>query len=105
MHPIQRLDAAAVALITHDVVTTTDQAMTRLTPALDGPSPTSSATSTTSTRRSSRPEILALDWWSTHEGLQEHYGDPAMPTVLNQDVVGGPIETTLWQQRAGFTEW
>jgi uncharacterized protein (TIGR03086 family) len=32
MHPIQRLDAAAVALITHDVVTTTDQAMTLPTP-------------------------------------------------------------------------
>jgi hypothetical protein len=48
-------------------------------------------------------EILALDWWSTPEGLQEHFGDPA-PTVLKQ-AVGGPIETTVWQQQAGFTEW
>lgn len=34
MHPIRRLNAAAVALITHDVVTTTDQAMTRPTPCV-----------------------------------------------------------------------
>ena len=47
---------------------------------------------------------LDLDWWSTPEGLQEHFGDPATPTVLEQ-AVGGPIETTVWQQQAGFTEW
>lgn len=49
-------------------------------------------------------EILALDWWSTLEGLHEHYGDATTVDALQQ-AVAGPVETTVWQQEAGFTEW
>lgn len=49
-------------------------------------------------------EILALDWWSTLDGLQEHYGDPTTMDALQQSL-DGPVETTVWQQGAGFTEW
>ncbi|WP_328399536.1 hypothetical protein [Nocardia sp. NBC_00403] len=49
-------------------------------------------------------EILALDWWSTLDGLQEHYNDAAVIGSLN-DAVAGPPETVVWQQEAGFSEW
>jgi hypothetical protein len=49
-------------------------------------------------------EVLALDWWSTVDGLSEHYRDSATMSSL-LDALTGPLETTVWQQEAGFSEW
>jgi hypothetical protein len=48
-------------------------------------------------------EVLALDWWSTVDGLAEHYRD-ALTGGL-PDALIGPAETAVWQQEAGFSEW
>jgi hypothetical protein len=48
--------------------------------------------------------VLALDWWSTVDGLAEHYRD-AMVTGGLPDAVIGPAETVVWEQEAGFSEW
>jgi hypothetical protein len=49
-------------------------------------------------------EVLALDWWSTVDGLAEHYRDARVMGGL-PDALIGPPETTVWQQEAGFSEW
>jgi hypothetical protein len=49
-------------------------------------------------------EVLALDWWSTVDGLAEHYRDATVMSGL-PDALIGPPETTAWQQEAGFSEW
>jgi hypothetical protein len=49
-------------------------------------------------------EILALDWWSSLNGLIEHYNETAANYAL-QDVLAGPRETTMWQQQSDFSEW
>jgi hypothetical protein len=48
-------------------------------------------------------EVLAPDWWSTVDGLAEHYRD-ALTGGL-PDALIGPAETAVWQQEAGFSEW
>jgi hypothetical protein len=47
-------------------------------------------------------EVLALGWWSTVDGLAEHYRDSAGLGGL-PDALIGPPETTVWQQEAGFS--
>lgn len=49
-------------------------------------------------------EVLAFDWWSTIEGLGEHYRDATVMGALPGAHIGPP-ETTVWQQVAGFSEW
>ena len=49
-------------------------------------------------------EVLALDWWSTVDGLAENYRDSVVFGGL-PDVLIGPPETAVWQQEAGFSEW
>jgi hypothetical protein len=49
-------------------------------------------------------EVLALDWWSTVNGLAEHYRDATVTGGL-PDALIGPAETAVWQQEAGFSEW
>jgi hypothetical protein len=49
-------------------------------------------------------EVLALDWWSTVDGLAEHYRDATFTGGL-RDAFMGAAETAVWQQEAGFSEW
>jgi hypothetical protein len=49
-------------------------------------------------------EVLALDGWSTVDGLAEHYRDATVTGGL-PDALIGPAETAVWQQEAGFSEW
>jgi hypothetical protein len=48
-------------------------------------------------------EVLALDWWSSVDGLAEHYRDGLTGGL--PDALIGPAETAVWQQEAGFSEW
>jgi hypothetical protein len=49
-------------------------------------------------------EILAIDSWSTLEGLNEHYGDGTAMAGLD-DALAGPPTASVWEQVSGFTEW
>jgi hypothetical protein len=49
-------------------------------------------------------EVLTLDWWSTVDGLAEHYRDATLMGGL-PDALVGPAETAVWQQEGGFSEW
>jgi hypothetical protein len=49
-------------------------------------------------------EVLGLDWWSTVDGLEQHYRDAAAMGRLT-DALIGPPETAVWQQEAGFSKW
>jgi len=49
-------------------------------------------------------EILAVDSWSTLEGLEEHYGDAVAMAGLD-NALAGPPTTSVWEQVGGFAEW
>jgi hypothetical protein len=49
-------------------------------------------------------EILAVDFWSTLEGLKEHYSDPTATSGLD-GVLAGPLALSVWEQVSGFSEW
>jgi hypothetical protein len=49
-------------------------------------------------------EVLGIDFWSTIEGLKEHYGD-AMATSGLRDVLAGAPAASVWEQSTGFSEW
>ena len=49
-------------------------------------------------------EILAVDFWSTLEGLKEHYSDAAAMSGLD-DALTGPRASSVWKQVSGFSEW
>jgi hypothetical protein len=55
-------------------------------------------------RSGAQAEVLALDRWSTGDGLTEHYRDATLTGGL-PDALIGPAETAVWQQEAGFSEW
>jgi hypothetical protein len=59
---------------------------------------------TTLARSGAPTEVLALDWWSTVDGLAEHYRDAMVTGGLPGALIGRP-EMTVWQQEAGFSEW
>jgi hypothetical protein len=49
-------------------------------------------------------EILAIDAWSTLEGLNEHYGDATAIGGLD-DALARPPAASVWEQVNGFSEW
>ncbi len=49
-------------------------------------------------------EILAVDFWSTLEGLKEHYGDAMAMNGLD-DALAGPLTVSVWEPVSGFSEW
>lgn len=49
-------------------------------------------------------EILAVGFWSTFEGLKDHYGDAAAMSGLD-DALAGPLAVSVWEQVNGFSEW
>lgn len=49
-------------------------------------------------------EILAVDTWTTLQGLQEHYSDAAATAGIADAVAGQPDES-IWEAATGFTEW
>ena len=49
-------------------------------------------------------EILAVDFWSTLEGLKE-YSSASRATNRLDEVLTGPLTVTIWQQARGFIEW
>ena len=49
-------------------------------------------------------EILAVDFWSTLEGLKEHYSDATAMSGLD-DALAGPLAVSVWEQASGFSEW
>jgi hypothetical protein len=49
-------------------------------------------------------EILAVDFWSTLEGLKDHYGDATAMSGLD-DALTGPLAVSVWEQVNGFSEW
>ena len=49
-------------------------------------------------------EVLAIDFWSTLEGLEEHYSDATAVSGLD-DVLAGPPTASVWEQVSGFSEW
>ena len=49
-------------------------------------------------------EIIAVDSWSTLEGLKEHYGEATARSGLD-DVLAGPPAASVWEQVSGFSEW
>lgn len=49
-------------------------------------------------------EMLAVDFWSTFEGLKDHYGDATAMSGLD-DVLTGPLAVSVWEQVNGFSEW
>lgn len=49
-------------------------------------------------------EILAVDSWSTLEGLKAHYGDATVMSGLD-DALAGPPAASVWEQLSGFSEW
>jgi hypothetical protein len=49
-------------------------------------------------------EILAVDSWSTLEGLKEHYGDAMAMSGLDH-ALAGPPAASVWEQVSGFSEW
>ncbi|HEX2647947.1 MAG TPA: hypothetical protein VHO95_12030 [Candidatus Dormibacteraeota bacterium] len=49
-------------------------------------------------------EILAIDFWSTLEGLKDHYGNATAMTGLD-DALTGPLAVSIWEQVNGFSEW
>ncbi len=49
-------------------------------------------------------EILAIEFWSTLEGLQEHYSDATAMNGLEY-ALAGPLAMSVWEQVSGFSEW
>ena len=49
-------------------------------------------------------EILALDFWSTLEGLTEHYS-ALLSTNKLDEVLAGSLTVSVWEQAHGFVEW
>jgi hypothetical protein len=49
-------------------------------------------------------EILAVDFWSTLEGLKEHYSDATVTHGLDE-VLAGPRISSVWESVSGFSEW
>jgi hypothetical protein len=49
-------------------------------------------------------EVLALQWWSTLDGLVEHYRDEAAVGEF-QHALNGPADVAAWQQAPSFSEW
>jgi hypothetical protein len=49
-------------------------------------------------------EILAVDFWSTLEGLKEHYSDATVTRGLDE-VLAGPRISSVWESVSGFSEW
>jgi hypothetical protein len=49
-------------------------------------------------------EILAVDFWSTHEGLKEHCGDAMAMSGLDE-ALAGPRALSVWEPVSGFSEW
>jgi hypothetical protein len=49
-------------------------------------------------------EVLAIDSWTTLEGLREHYDDPMSMSGLDA-VLAGPPDASVWEQASGFREW
>jgi hypothetical protein len=54
-------------------------------------------------------EILAVDFWSTFEGLKEHYGNltAGAATAMSglDDALAGPLAVSVWEPVSGFSEW
>ena len=48
-------------------------------------------------------EILTVDFWSTLEGLKEHYSDATVTRGFDE-VLAGPA-VSVWEQVSGFSEW
>jgi len=49
-------------------------------------------------------EILGIDFWSTLEGLREHYGDAAAWHGFGNSLAGLQTDS-VWEQASGFVEW
>ncbi len=49
-------------------------------------------------------EILAVDFWSTLEGLKEHYSDATVTRGFDE-VLAGPRASSVWEPVSGFSEW
>ena len=54
-------------------------------------------------------EILAVDFWSTFEGMKEHYGNltAGAATAMSglDDALAGPLAVSVWEPVRGFSEW
>jgi hypothetical protein len=49
-------------------------------------------------------EILAVDFWSTFEGLKEHYSASTATNGLDE-VLAKPLTVSIWEPVSGFVEW
>lgn len=49
-------------------------------------------------------EVLAVDFWSTLEGLTEHYRALLSTNGLDK-VLAGSLTVSVWEQARGFVEW
>ncbi len=49
-------------------------------------------------------EILAVDFWSTLEGLKEHYSASTATNGLDE-VLARPLTVSIWEPVSGFVEW
>jgi hypothetical protein len=50
-------------------------------------------------------EVLAIDSWTTLDGLREHYDDATAINGLHSALAGPPAATSVWEQASGFSEW
>jgi hypothetical protein len=51
-----------------------------------------------------QPEVLGLDFWSSLEGMNEHYEDRSSYGPLMETFAGAPT-SSIWEQASGFSEW
>jgi hypothetical protein len=49
-------------------------------------------------------EVLAVDFWSTLEGLTEHYSALISTNGLDE-VLAGFLSVSVWEAASGFVEW
>ena len=49
-------------------------------------------------------QVLALQWWSTLDGMVAHYRDDAAVNGFQQ-ALNGPVDVAAWQQAPSFSEW
>jgi hypothetical protein len=49
-------------------------------------------------------EILAVDFWSTLDGLKQHYSEATTMSGLG-NALAGPLAVSVWEQVSAFSEW